>query len=98
MTFIFLLIAFYFTQFMVPLRLQFINYQTMVRIHRQVASTRQIRFISGPLNLFVPQSVGFLDAGEQNRYFQTTGRRHRMLQMTIDLARYQSRYGPGNNE
>ncbi len=32
--------------------------------------------------------AGFLDAGEQVRYFPTTGRRCRLLRMTIDRKRY----------
>lgn len=34
--------------------------------------------------------VGFVDAGDQYKYFQTTGKQHRMIQMTIDRGRYLS--------
>lgn len=34
------------------------------------------------------RNAGFVGAGDQIKYFQTTGRQHRMLQMTIDRSRY----------
>lgn len=33
---------------------------------------------------------GFIDAGDQWKYFATTGQQHRMVQMTIDRGRYHS--------
>ena len=34
--------------------------------------------------------AGFIDAGDQWKFFTTTGRQHRMLQMTIDRGRFLS--------
>ncbi len=34
------------------------------------------------------RNAGLVGAGDQIKYFQTTGRQHRMLQMTIDRGRY----------
>lgn len=38
--------------------------------------------------------AGFIDAGEQWKYFSTTGQQHRMIQMTIDRARYLAKPSP----
>ncbi|MBI4578825.1 MAG: GNAT family N-acetyltransferase, partial [Planctomycetes bacterium] len=32
--------------------------------------------------------AGFIDAGDQYKYFANTGRQHRMLQMTVDRGGY----------
>jgi len=42
------------------------------------------------------RSAGFIDAGEQWKYFVTTGRQHRMEQMTINRGRYVSLPAPRN--
>ncbi len=34
------------------------------------------------------RNAGFVDAGDQYKYFPSTGRQHRMIQMTIDRGRY----------
>jgi RimJ/RimL family protein N-acetyltransferase len=34
--------------------------------------------------------AGFVNAGDQYKFFQTTGKQHRMLQMTIDRGQYLS--------
>lgn len=37
------------------------------------------------------RQVGMMDVGDQYKYFEGTGRRHRMAQMTIDRASYLSK-------
>jgi RimJ/RimL family protein N-acetyltransferase len=34
------------------------------------------------------RAAGFLDEGEQIKFFQTTGRQHDMIQMSMDICRY----------
>jgi len=72
----------------------------MVRLALKVAFVRRrmnrVSLVVFPDNIaaiYCYRSVGFLDAGEQTKYFHRTGREHRMLQMTIDLGRYRSLYG-----
>lgn len=40
------------------------------------------------------RNAGFIDAGDQWKYFCTTGQQHRMLQMTIDRGRHLARPAP----
>jgi RimJ/RimL family protein N-acetyltransferase len=40
------------------------------------------------------RNAGFIDAGDQWKYFCTTGQQHRMLQMTIDRGRFLSLPAP----
>ena len=73
--------------------------QRMVRLLLEVGFARRgaerISLVVFPENtraINCYRAVGFVDACEHDKYFGTTGRQHRMLQMSTDLARYRYLY------
>ena len=54
---------------------------------------QRVSLVVFPDNIFAIacyRAVGFLDGATQIKYFKTSGRQHRMFQMSIDRRRYES--------
>ena len=60
-------------------------------VNRKVKQVSLIVFPDNSAAIRCYRSCGFVNAGEQLKYFSTTGNQHRMLQMTMESKIYQHR-------
>lgn len=58
--------------------------------HRRAYRVSLVVFPENTSAIRCYRNAGFVDAGEQWKFFATTGQQHRMIQMTIDRGRYLS--------